>query len=209
MRKALQKWPFDDKVRLAVAPTIPHHCSRRLPARLPRPRQRVRRRPAQPRRRIQGAGGRRLPALRHDADRPYGRARPRRPTASPSRTASGSTTTTWSGSATTAPRSRTIPAATCGSATGSPTCAACSNARSISASAPTARTARTTRTCTRRCGSPPSSPRCRGRNAALAHDRGGAGRPPRAAPARSALATRSAGSRRATRPTSSSSTCTT
>src|SRR5262249_24934286 len=26
IRKALQNWPFD-KVRLAVAPTIPHHCS--------------------------------------------------------------------------------------------------------------------------------------------------------------------------------------
>src|SRR5437660_806304 len=26
IKKALQKWPFD-KVRLAVAPTIPHHCS--------------------------------------------------------------------------------------------------------------------------------------------------------------------------------------
>ena len=44
----------------------------------------------------------------------------------------------------------------------SPTCAACSTPASMSASAPTARPAPTTRTCTRRCASPPSSRRCRG-----------------------------------------------
>ncbi len=75
MKKALQKWPFE-KVMLAVAPTIPASLQRRLPDRLPRPRARVRCRHPQPCGRVQGPGRGRLPALRHLARRPHGRARP-------------------------------------------------------------------------------------------------------------------------------------
>ena len=77
-------------------------------------------------------------------------------------------------------------------------------------SAPTARAARTTRTSTRRCGSPPSPRRSRGPTSSNgSRPRRRCGPRPKAAPGRSASASRSAGSRRATRPTSSSSTCTT
>ena len=75
MKKALQRWPFE-KVVLAVAPDHPASLQRRFPDRLPRPSARIRCRHPQPRRRIQGPGGRGLPALRQLAGRPHGRARP-------------------------------------------------------------------------------------------------------------------------------------
>ena len=110
----------------------------RVHPRLRRPGPRVRCRTAQPCRRVEGAGGDRHP-------RSTAGPRPRISMRSACsgrisrwRTASGSTMTTWPGSATTAPRSRTIPAATCGSAAGSPMRGRCSSGGSISASAPTA-----------------------------------------------------------------------
>jgi 5-methylthioadenosine/S-adenosylhomocysteine deaminase len=82
--------------------------------------------------------------------------------------------------------------------------------RSMSASAPMAPTARITRTCTKRCGSPRWSRRfgVRTGSAGSAPKRR-CSPPPKAAPAPSACTSRSAGSRRATRPTSSFSTCST
>ena len=129
--------------RPAVAPTIPHHCTddfMRGCATLAREFD-VGLHSHVQESKVQVIVG--LQALRQDADRAPAGSRAARARLHGRATASGSTTTTCSGSAITAPRSRTIPAATCGSATASPTCAACSSAGSMSASAPTARTAPT------------------------------------------------------------------
>ena len=133
----------------------PASLQRRVPASLPRPRQGIRRRPAQPRRRIEGPGDRRLPALRHDARPP-----------------------TWTSSAWSAPsftvahgvwlddddmkragRSRRLGRAQsrlqhAAGQRASPTCAACSTPRSMSASAPTAATCSDNQNMYERCGSP-------------------------------------------------------
>ena len=106
-------------------------------------------------------------------------------------------------------RSRTIRAATCGSATDLPTFAECWSARSMSASEPMAPTAPTISTCTSRCGSPrwyrnhkDPTPTAGSPPAKFSPQR------PKEARARSASATSSAVSRRAIRPTSCSSICT-
>ena len=186
MKKALQKWPFE-KVHLARGADHPAPLQRRLPDRLPRPRQGIRRRHPQPRRRIQGAGDRGLPALRHHARRPHGRARPgQRPLHRRARRVARRRRHEAAG------RSRRLGGAqsrlqhAAGQRAGRRARHA-ERARSTSASAPTARTARTTRTCTRRCGSPRSPPRCRARTASAgSRPRRRCGPRPKAAPARSA-----------------------
>ena len=103
-------WSLDrDRVRPAVAPTIPHHCSDDFILAAPTLRARLRSRPAQPCRRVEGAGGRRHAALRQDPDRASRRASACWGRNSRSRTASGSTMTTWPGSAIMAPRLRHNP----------------------------------------------------------------------------------------------------
>ena len=64
-------WSFDrDRVRPAVAPTIPHHCSDAFILGCADLAREFGLGAAQPCRRIQGAGGHRDPRLRPDADRP-------------------------------------------------------------------------------------------------------------------------------------------
>ena len=95
MKKALHGWKLDGRgVRLAVAPTIPHHCSRRVPARLPETLARTSTPACTPTCGIQGAGDRGLPALWLDARGLHGFARACSDPTSPWRTACGSTTTT-------------------------------------------------------------------------------------------------------------------
>ena len=79
MRQSMQGWTFDRAhIRPAVAPTIPHHCSDDFMRKCADAGARIRRRTAQPRAGIQGAGDGRPEALRQDADRAPAGSRPAR-----------------------------------------------------------------------------------------------------------------------------------
>ena len=70
IRDGLRDWSFDrERVRPAVAPTIPHHCSDGFITGLRRAGPRLRYRAAQPCRRVESPGGDRHPALRPNPDR--------------------------------------------------------------------------------------------------------------------------------------------
>ena len=212
IRAAFAAWPFDrEQVRPAVAPTIPHHCSDEFIlgcAELARELD-VGLHSHVAESKVQAVAGiRRL----------WPDARPRismrwacSGRTSRSRTGFGSTMTTWPGSAATAPRSRTTPAATCGSGGGLADSRAmldrgvnlgigtdganCSDNQNMY-EAMRLRLVRLqgARTRSGAAGSPPARRRWRR---------------PRAAPARWGSRAASAGWRRATRPTSSCSTSTT
>ena len=127
IRGALRDWSFDrDQVRPAVAPCIRHHCSDGFVTGC-----------ANLAREFEIGLHSHVAELKVQAVTGIGStatARPRisRPSACSVRisrwpTASGSTMTRWPGSATTAPRSPTTRAATCGSAAGSPRRGRCSS----------------------------------------------------------------------------------
>ena len=210
MKKALQKWPFE-KVVLAVAPTIPHHCSDDFLIACREPRARIRCRHPQPRRRIRrsrwwratSATARRSPptwtssawstrrfTVAHGVwldDEDMKRLGDRGASVAHN---PGSNMRLGNGLADVRGmlnRKVNVGVGTDG--------ASCSDNQNMYEAMRLASFA-----------SKVQGPDVR----ALDHHRGGAAAPPpKAAPARSAWKSRSAGSRRATRPTSSSSTCTT
>ena len=115
MRQALARWKLGaEQIRIAVAPTIPHHCSDEFISACVA----LSREHGVGRSSGSSATARRSPRIWTTSARSVRTSR--------WRTACGSTATTCGGSAATAPPSPTTPAATCGSATVSATCAACS-----------------------------------------------------------------------------------
>ena len=130
MRQSMHGWKFDRaSVRPAVAPTIPHHCSddfmrkcaalaREFDVGLHSHVQESKVQAIVGRKRYGKTPTAHLQDLGSARAGLHGR-----------RTASGSTMTTCSAWAITAPRSRTIPAATCVSATALPMCGRCWSAR--------------------------------------------------------------------------------
>ena len=208
MRRVLTDWSFDrELVRPAVAPTIPHHCSDEFMRGCAKLAREFGVGSAHACAGVQGPGDRRPQEIRQDADRASAgprpararfRRRPRRvarrrrhrPPRRPRRLGGA--------------QSRQQHAARQRHRRGQDHAGARS---STSASAPTAPPAATTRTCTNRCASPPTAPTRKGPDNGrwLASEE-----ILEAATAGSARALgfgdRSAGSPRATRPTSSSST---
>ena len=160
--RALRSWPFSrDRVRLALAPTIPHHCSEAF---LKAAKEAAAEHGVgfpHPSRRIEGAGPCRGAPLRHDADRV---SRPdRRPRSGLHRRACrvGWTATTCAASPMPAARSRTIPAPMRASAAALRRRGRCWMRACGSGSAPMPAPARTISTCSRRCASRPWSRACR------------------------------------------------
>ena len=125
--RARSTWPFaDDEVRLALAPTIPHHCSEAFLRAANRAADGARVGLPHPPRGVQGPGAHRNPALRR-RPRPPGSTRSAcSARASPPPTRCGSIATTCAASPTPARRSPTMPAPTRGSGTASPPPAPCS-----------------------------------------------------------------------------------
>ena len=173
MKKALQKWP-SEKVHLALAPTIPHHCSDAflLSCRDLAKEYDVGLHTHVAESKLQVIAG--YQRYGTSLDRPYGRAR------------------RWSDRFTVAhgvwlddddmkrlgDRGASVahnPGSNMRLGNGLADVRGMLDAQGqCRRSAPTAPAARTTRTSTRRCGSPPSPPRCRGPTRPLDHHRGGA-----------------------------------
>ena len=149
--RGLTDWSFDrDQVRPAVAPTIPHHCSDAFISGCASLAQEfdigLHSHVAESK--VQATtvcGSTATPRPRIGGARRHG------PQSTVAHGGVGLTMTTWRGSAIKAPRSLTTPAATCGSAAGSPMRGRCSSGGSISGSALMGPIAPITRICTRRC----------------------------------------------------------